>query len=77
MYGLALALVGAVLPGLILIIAGLISQALLDILSIALRMLLIFVLAPTMVASVYLSYRDVFAAPGAPAEPVEPPRPCR
>jgi hypothetical protein len=30
------------------------------ILSVALRMLLIFVLAPTMVASVYLSYRDVF-----------------
>jgi hypothetical protein len=35
---------------------------LLSILSVALRMLLIFVLAPTMVASVYLSYRDVFAA---------------
>lgn len=68
MYGLTLALVGAVLPGLILIIAGLISQALLDILSIALRMVLIFVLAPVMVASVYLSYRDVFDTP----DPVEP-----
>jgi hypothetical protein len=32
-------------------------------------MLLIFVLAPTMVASVYLSYRDVFAAPEAAPEP--------
>ena len=63
MYGLALALVGALVPGLILIVAGLLSQTLLDILSVALRMLLIFVLAPTMVASVYLSYRDVFAAP--------------
>lgn len=62
MYGLALLLVGAVLPGLILIIAGLMSQNLLTILSVALRMLLIFVLAPTMVASVYLSYRDVFEA---------------
>jgi hypothetical protein len=60
MYGLALAVVGAVLPGLILIIAGLISQSLLAILSVALRMLLIFILAPVMVASVYLSYRDVF-----------------
>lgn len=59
-YGLALVLVGAVLPGLILIVAGLISPALATILSVALRMLLIFVLAPTMVASVYLSYRDVF-----------------
>lgn len=69
MYGLALVVVGAVLPGLILIIAGQISQALLGVLSVALRMLLVFVLAPTMVATVYLSYRDVFAA----RDPVEPP----
>lgn len=67
-YGLALVLVGAVLPGLILIVAGLISQSLLAILSVALRMLLIFVLAPVMVATVYLSYRDVFEA----RDPVEP-----
>lgn len=76
-FGLALAVVGAVLPGLILIVAGLLSQALLTILSVALRMLLIFVLAPTMMASVYLSYRDVFeavAAEPAPAdaEPAQP-----
>jgi hypothetical protein len=39
------------------------------VLNTALRMLLIFVLAPTMVASIYLSYRDVFAAaPAAPSE---------
>jgi hypothetical protein len=31
-------------------------------------MLLIFVLAPTMVASVYLSYRDVFRGPAEPDE---------
>lgn len=68
MYGLVLILVGALLPGLILVIAGLISEALLTILSIALRMLLIFVLAPTMVASVYLSYRDVFEPPAKPDE---------
>lgn len=69
MYGLVLALVGAVLPGLILIIAGMISESLLGILSVALRMLLIFVLAPVMVASVYLSYRDVFET----RDPAEPP----
>ena len=68
MYALVLIVVGAVLPGLILIIAGQLSQALLGILSVALRMLLIFVLAPTMVATVYLSYCDVFAAP-APVAP--------
>ena len=68
MYGVALVLVGAVIPGMILIIAGQISQSLLTVLNTALRMLLIFVLAPTMVASVYLSYRDVFAAAPAPGE---------
>lgn len=65
-YGLALILVGGIVPGLILILAGLISPALVAILSVALRMLLIFVLAPTMVASVYLSYRDVFGGPAKP-----------
>jgi len=69
MYGLALALVGAVLPGMILIVAGLISQSLLGVLSVALRMLLIFILAPIMVASVYLSYRDVFET----RDPADPP----
>lgn len=67
-YGLVIVLVGAVLPGMILILAGQISESLLAILNTALRMLLIFVLAPTMVASVYLSYRDVFTQPAAPAE---------
>ncbi len=68
MYGLTLILVGAVIPGMILIIAGQISHSLLTVLNTALRMLLIFVLAPTMVASVYLSYRDVFAAATPPSE---------
>ena len=62
MYALAIAVVGAVIPGLILIIAGQISQTLLNVLNVAVRMMVIFVLAPTMVATVYLSYRDVFAA---------------
>ncbi|MCX7166330.1 MAG: BPSS1780 family membrane protein [Rhodocyclales bacterium] len=68
MYGLALVLVGAIVPGMILITAGLISPVLLNIFSVALRMLLIFVLAPTMVASVYLSYRDVFRGQAEPDE---------
>jgi hypothetical protein len=61
-YGLALGLVGVVLPGLILVIVGAISTPLLNVLSVVLRMLLLFVLAPVLMASVYLSYRDVFAA---------------
>jgi hypothetical protein len=70
-YGVVLVLVGAVVPGVILIIAGQISQSLLTVLNTALRMILIFVLAPTMVASVYLSYRDVFAAPPEPEPELE------
>ena len=68
MYGLTLLVMGGVLPGLILVVAGLIWPTLATILSVALRMLLIFVLAPTMAASVYLSYRDVFEAPAKPDE---------
>ena len=61
-YGLAMAVVCAGIPGLILIGAGLVSQTALDILLVALRMLLIFVAAPVLMASVYLSYRDVFGS---------------
>jgi hypothetical protein len=50
-------------PGLLLVLASLISQSLVSVLSVALRMLLLFVLAPTLIASVYLSYRDVFQTP--------------
>lgn len=66
-YGLALVGIGGVLPGVILIVAAQISPSVQAVLSTALRMLLIFILAPTLVASIYLSYRDVFAAVPAPA----------
>lgn len=59
-YGLAIAVVAIVVPSLLLILAGLMSKGLLNVLSIALRMLLLFVLAPMLMASVYLSYKDVF-----------------
>lgn len=62
-YGLALGVVGVLIPGSLIVIAGMISPALLQAVSLVLRMLLIFVLAPTLIASVYLSYRDVFAPP--------------
>ena len=61
MYGLALAAVGIAVPAALLLAAGVVSQYLQAVLSTALRMLLVFVLAPTMVASIYLSYRDVFS----------------
>lgn len=67
-YGLALAGAGVAIPGLILIVAGGISPTLLNVLSVVLRMLLIFVMAPVLMASVYLSYRDVFHGVAAESE---------
>lgn len=63
MYGLAVLAVGVLLPGLLLVLAGMISASLANVMSVALRMLMMFILAPTLVASVYLSYRDVFHTP--------------
>jgi hypothetical protein len=63
MYGLSVGLVAIALPGLLLIAAGAISGVLVNVLSIALKMALIFVVAPTLMASVYVSYQDVFHGP--------------
>ena len=63
MYTLAVMVVGVLVPGLLLVLASLVSGSLVNVLSVALRMMLIFVLAPVLVASVYLSYRDVFHTP--------------
>ena len=64
-YGLAATLLGVFLPGLLLIVASLISKTLGDVISMALRMLLVLIFAPVLMASVYLSYRDVFHSPTA------------
>lgn len=54
------------LPGLLLIMANALSQTLAQILSIPLKILLIFVMAPSLMASVYISYQDVFRSPANP-----------
>jgi hypothetical protein len=59
-YGLGVAVIGLLAPALILVISSAISGALVNVLALALRMVLIFILAPVLIASVYLSYRDVF-----------------
>jgi hypothetical protein len=61
-YGFAIAMVAIGVPGLLLIGANAISKTLLDVLSVVLKMMLLFVMAPTMMASVYVSYQDVFHA---------------
>lgn len=62
-FGLAVGAAAIVLPGLLLIAASGISATVLNVLSIALKMALIFVMAPVMMASVYVSYQDVFHGP--------------
>jgi len=69
-YTAGLALVAVLAPGLLLILAGSLSPSLLNILFVVVRVLLLFVLAPVLSASVYVSYRDVFhARPGDEALP--------
>jgi hypothetical protein len=60
-YGLTVGGIGVAVPGLILVVAGMIDTSLVSMLSVVLRMLLVFLLAPALTASIYVSYRDVFA----------------
>lgn len=55
----AIALAG-ILPAFILIIVGQISGMALSAAFIALRMILVFLVAPILTASIYVSYRDIF-----------------
>ncbi len=59
-YGLAASLIAMLVPGILLITASAISDVLVNALSIALKMVLIFVVAPVMMVSVFVSYQDVF-----------------
>ena len=59
-YGLAVAFVSAILPGLVLGLAAAFSAALTRMATVALLLPLLFVFVPTLFASFYVSYRDVF-----------------
>lgn len=52
--------VAGILPGFILILIGQISGMALSAAFIALRMILVFLVAPVLTASIYVSYRDIF-----------------
>ena len=71
-YALTATLVGVILPGLLLLLASLVSKSLVEVFSIALRLLLLLVFAPVLMTGIYQSYRDVFT-PVVEAE--EPPLP--
>ena len=59
-YGVAIVVAGIVVPGLLIAFAGSVSQSFGKVVSTVVWMLFIFVLSPALMASVYLSYRDVF-----------------
>jgi hypothetical protein len=63
MFGVSVAVIAIALPGLLLIAASTIGAILVNILSVVLKMVLIFVVAPTLMVSVYISYQDVFHGP--------------
>jgi hypothetical protein len=60
MFTLAAVVVAGILPGLILIVFSQIAGLSPAVALIAMRMLLIFLIAPVLTASIYISYRDIF-----------------
>lgn len=59
-YGLAIVVVSIVLPGVLLVAAGAVSQTLFGILAFVARLALVLVLGPILIVSAYVSWRDVF-----------------
>ena len=59
-YGLGVALISAILPGILLGIVGALSPALMRMVAVAMSLPLLFVFVPSLFASFYVSYRDVF-----------------
>lgn len=61
-YGVGVAFISAILPGMVLGIVGAASPALLRMVAVAMSLPLLFVFVPTLFASFYASYRDVFVS---------------
>lgn len=59
-FGIAAVIVGGILPGFVLIVLGQIPGMALGAAFVALRMLLVFLVAPILTASIYVSYVDIF-----------------
>lgn len=61
-YGVGVAFISAILPGIVLGIVGAASTPLLKMVAVAMSLPLLFVFVPTLFASFYVSYRDVFVS---------------
>lgn len=64
MFGVAVIAVAGILPSLVLIVISQVSGVALNAAFIALRILVIFLVAPVLSASIYISYRDIFTPAG-------------
>jgi hypothetical protein len=64
MFGLGVVVLAGIIPGFILIAVSQVAGVALNVAFIALRMLLIFLVAPVLTASIYVSYRDIFRQEG-------------
>ena len=62
-YLVAIGLVSVVLPGLVLILAALVSPSASQVMQVVVRMMMVFLLAPVLSASIYAGYRDIFHPP--------------
>jgi hypothetical protein len=60
MFALGAIVIAGIVPGLILILASQIAGLALSAAFIAMRMVLVFLVAPVLTASIYVSYRDIF-----------------
>ncbi|MHB1360490.1 MAG: BPSS1780 family membrane protein [Rhodocyclaceae bacterium] len=60
MFTFAAVVVAGIVPGLLLILISQIAGAATGVAFIAMRMLLVFLVAPVLTASIYISYRDIF-----------------
>jgi hypothetical protein len=60
MFTLGAILLAGIVPGIILIVISQIAGLALSVALIALRMVLVFLVAPVLTASIYVSYRDIF-----------------
>ena len=60
MFSLAAIVLAGVIPGLVLVVIGQISGAALSVVLVAMRIMLIFLVAPVLTASIYISYRDIY-----------------
>lgn len=60
MFSVAALVLAGIVPGFLLVIIGEVAGMALNVAFVALRLLLIFLVAPILTASIYVSYRDIF-----------------